>query len=95
MISALFAFLHFIAVFGIFAVVVLQWQTMSPAPTLAEAKRIQVSDRWFGMLAVGVSGGAAFMLALISAALIFLFIRIFGEDDLARPGDRVARRWRP
>jgi len=52
MISALFAFLHFIAVFGIFAVVVLQWQTMSPAPTLAEAKRIQVSDRWFGMLAV-------------------------------------------
>ena len=50
---------------------------------------------WFGMLAVGVSGGAAFMLALICAALIFLFVRVFGEDDLARPADRVARRWRP
>jgi len=53
-ISALFAFLHFVAVFGIFAVVVLQWQTMSPAPTLAEARRIQLSDRWFGILAVVV-----------------------------------------
>jgi len=50
---------------------------------------------WFGMLAVGVSRGAAFVLALICGALIFLFIRIFGEDELARPGDRVARRWRP
>ena len=50
---------------------------------------------WFGMLPVGVSGGAAFMLALICGALIFLFVRIFGEDELARPGDRVARRWRP
>jgi hypothetical protein len=50
---------------------------------------------WFGMIAVGVSGGAAFMLALICGALIFLFVRVFGEDDLARPRDRVARRWRP
>ena len=50
---------------------------------------------WFGMLAVGVAGGAAFMLALVCGALIFLFVRIFGEDELARPGDRVARRWRP
>ena len=50
---------------------------------------------WFGMLAVGVSGGAAFMLALICGALIFLFVRVRGEDDLARPRDRVPRRWRP
>ena len=28
--SALFAFLHFLAVFGVFATVFLQWQTMSP-----------------------------------------------------------------
>jgi putative membrane protein len=53
-ISALFAFLHFVAVFGIFAAVVLQWQTMSPAPSLAEAKRIQAGDRVYGMLAVAV-----------------------------------------
>jgi hypothetical protein len=50
---------------------------------------------WFGMIAVGVSGGAAFMLALICAALIFLFVRVLGEDELARPRDRVPRRWRP
>ena len=54
MINALFAFLHFLAVFGIFAALVLQWQTMSPAPSLAEAKRIQASDRVYGMLAVVV-----------------------------------------
>ena len=45
------AFLHFVAVFGIFAVVALQWQTMSATPTVAEARRIQASDRWFGILA--------------------------------------------
>jgi len=53
-ISALFAFLHFLAVFGIFAAVVLQWRTMSPAPTLAEARRIQTSDRVYGIFAVVV-----------------------------------------
>ena len=52
MISALFAFFHFLAVFGIFAAIVLQWQTMSPTPSLAEARRIQASDRVYGMLAV-------------------------------------------
>jgi len=53
-ISALFAFLHFFAVFGIFAALVLQWRTMSPTPTVAEARRIQISDRWYGILAVVV-----------------------------------------
>ena len=52
--SAVFAFLHFLAVFGIIATVFLEWQTMSGAPTLAEARRIQVSDRWFGIFAVVV-----------------------------------------
>jgi hypothetical protein len=50
---------------------------------------------WFGMLAVGVSGATAFVLALVLGVLIFLFIRIFGEDDLARPGARVPRRRLP
>ena len=52
--SAVFAFLHFLAVFGIFATVFLEWQTMSSAPPLAEARRIQVSDRWFGVFAMVV-----------------------------------------
>ena len=50
---------------------------------------------WLGMKAIGIGGAAAFMLALISAVLIFLFVRIFGEDELARPADRAPRRWRP
>ena len=54
MISALFAFLHFLAVFGIFAAVFLQWRTMSRTPTFAEARRIQASDRVYGMLAIVV-----------------------------------------
>jgi len=56
MISALFAFFHFLAVFGIFAALFLQWRTMSPAPTLVDAKRIQASDRVYGMLAIVVLG---------------------------------------
>ena len=51
-VSALFAFLHFFAVFGIIATVFFEWQTMSRTPTLAEAKRIQLCDRWYGMFAV-------------------------------------------
>ena len=50
--SALFAFVHFVAVFGIFATVFLEWQTMGPAPSLAEAKRIQRCDRWYGLFAM-------------------------------------------
>jgi len=34
--SALFAFLHFLAVFGIFATVFFEWQTLGPTPTCAE-----------------------------------------------------------
>jgi len=51
-IAALFAFLHFLAVFGIVATVFLEWQTMSRTPTLAEARRIQIADRWFGIFAM-------------------------------------------
>ena len=50
--SAIFAFLHFLAVFGVFATIFVQWQTMNPAPTRAEALRIQVCDRWYGMFAL-------------------------------------------
>ena len=53
-ISALFAFLHFVAVFGIVATVFLEWQTMSPAPTHAEARRMQLCDRWYGIFAAMV-----------------------------------------
>jgi putative membrane protein len=50
--SALFAFLHFFAVFGIFGTIFLEWQTMSRNPSYAEATRIQRCDQWYGIFAV-------------------------------------------
>ena len=51
-VSASFAFLHFLAVFGIVATIFVEWQTMSRNPTHAEARRIQLCDRWYGIFAV-------------------------------------------
>jgi len=50
-ISAIFAFLHFVAVFGIFCTVFLEWQTMSPTPNYVEARRMQRCDIWYGVFA--------------------------------------------
>ena len=35
---------------------------------------------WLGMLAIGVSGATAFILSLVAAGGIFLFVRTHGED---------------
>jgi hypothetical protein len=35
---------------------------------------------WLGMLAVGVSGGTAFIIALVASAAIWLLVRTRGED---------------
>jgi hypothetical protein len=50
---------------------------------------------WFGMLAVGISRATSFVLALVLGALIFLFIRTFGEEELARPRAGGSRRRLP
>ena len=39
---------------------------------------------WVGLLAVGVSGGTAFLFALVAGALIFFYVRLFGADPLRR-----------
>ena len=39
---------------------------------------------WVGMLAVGVSGATAFILALVAGGAIFLFVRIAGDDTPGR-----------
>jgi len=49
---------------------------------------------WFGMRAVGVSHATSFILALVLGALIFLYVRVFGDDELgssraARPPKRL------
>jgi hypothetical protein len=36
---------------------------------------------YFGLLAIGASGAFSFVLALISAAAIWLFVRLRGEGD--------------
>jgi hypothetical protein len=43
---------------------------------------------WLGMLAVGVSNTNAFILSLLAAGVIFLFVRTRGEDP---PRPRVRR----
>jgi hypothetical protein len=39
---------------------------------------------FLGMLAVGVSKGTAFIVSVIAAGAIFLYVRIYGEPE--RPG---------
>jgi putative membrane protein len=50
--SSLVAALHFIAAFGIAATLFLEWFTFSRTPTHAEARRIALADRWYGLFAM-------------------------------------------
>jgi hypothetical protein len=36
---------------------------------------------WLGMLAVGVGGATAFILAAVAGFGIFFFVRLFGEEE--------------
>ena len=40
---------------------------------------------WLGMLAIGISGATAFIVAALSACAIFLFVRIYGEEEVRPP----------
>jgi hypothetical protein len=39
---------------------------------------------WLGLLAIGISKATAFILAALAAAAIFLYVRIYGEEELRR-----------
>ncbi len=39
---------------------------------------------WIGMLAIGVSGATALIVALLSLFGIFFFVRLFGGDEPRR-----------
>jgi hypothetical protein len=39
---------------------------------------------WLGMKAVGVSGAPAFIFAGIASGAIFLYVRVYGEDEPSR-----------
>jgi putative membrane protein len=49
--SAVFSFLHFVAVFGILGTLVIEWATLTESPTYREAWLLRVCDRWYGMFA--------------------------------------------
>jgi putative membrane protein len=51
LINALFAFLHFAAAFGLVATLVFEWLSFSRTPSLIEARRIALADRWYGISA--------------------------------------------
>ncbi len=40
---------------------------------------------WFGLLAIGVNGPAAFVIGCVAAFLIFLLVRVYGEEEPRRP----------
>ena len=75
LISALFAFLHFFAVFGIVSTVFFQWFTLSKAPSYVEAKRIQLCDRWYGVSSV--------VLLVVGFLRVFYFASPFFRLKLA------------
>jgi hypothetical protein len=39
---------------------------------------------WLGMLAIDVSGATAFIFAFLAACAIFLYIRLYGADEVRR-----------
>ena len=40
---------------------------------------------WLGGIAVGFSGALSFVVGCVAAAGIFLYVRVYGEDEPARP----------
>lgn len=61
--SALIAFGHFLAFFGMASALTLQVALVRPSPDIETARRIQRSDRFYGMMAV--------------LLLVFGFLRVF------------------
>lgn len=52
--NALAAFVHFIAVFGLVGALVVEWITLTPAPTREQALRIRRADAVYGLSAVAL-----------------------------------------
>jgi hypothetical protein len=47
---------------------------------------------WLGMLAIGISGATAFIFAALSAGAIFLYVRLYGGDEVRPPRRNRAQR---
>jgi ABC-type Na+ efflux pump permease subunit len=40
---------------------------------------------FLGLLAIGISLGTTVVVAVVAIGLIFLYVRLYGEDELRRP----------
>jgi len=40
---------------------------------------------FLGLLAIAISAGTSFVVALVATGLIFLYVRLYGEDEIRRP----------
>ena len=40
---------------------------------------------WLGLRAIGIENATAFVIACLSAFAIFLFVRIYGDEEPRRP----------
>jgi hypothetical protein len=49
---------------------------------------------WLGMLAIGIDGATAFILSALAAGVIFLYVRLYGEDEVRRPARRQSAKER-
>jgi putative membrane protein len=58
--SALFSFLHFVAVLVVAGTLFFEWLTLNQAPSLADARRLQWADRWYG-----IAAGALLVVGLV------------------------------
>ena len=52
--NSFIAFLHFALAFGLATTLFFEWATFSQAPTLREARRLAMADRWYGAFAIGL-----------------------------------------
>ena len=43
---------------------------------------------WLGLVAIGISQALSVILAFLSFGAIFLFVRIFGDEELRQPRSR-------
>jgi hypothetical protein len=43
---------------------------------------------FLGMLAIGIGPGTAFVVGLVAMGLIFLYVRLYGQDEARRPPRR-------
>lgn len=46
---------------------------------------------WLGMLALGVSGATAFIFSVLAACGIFLYVRLYGGDEVRPPAPQSSK----